>query len=44
MIGLAQLINIEIFAFIAILVFKFLSRKSFAYEQKRQKKLLKSTI
>ena len=39
-----QITNTEIFAFIAVLVFKLLSRKVFVYRQKRQKKLLKSRL
>ena len=36
--------NNEIFAFIAVLVFKLMSRKIFVYKQKRQYKLLKSRL
>ena len=40
MIASTQITSSEIFAFIAVLVFKLLSR-SFVYKQKRQYKLLK---
>ena len=48
MIALTQIRNTEIFAFIAVLVFKLLSRLfcfvCFVYKQKRQQKLLKSKL
>ena len=39
-----QITNTEIFAIIAVLGFKLLSRKNFALKQKGQKKLLKSRL
>ena len=39
-----QITNTEIFAVIAALGFKLLSRKNFAHKQKGQKKLLKSRL
>ena len=39
-----QITNTEIFAIIAVLGFKLLSRKNFAHKQKGQKKLLKSRL
>ena len=44
MIASTQITNTEVFAFIAVLVFKLLSRKGFFVKQKRQIKLLKSIV
>ena len=44
MIALTQIKNNGIFAFIAVLVFKLLSRKVFVYKYKRQQKLPKSRL
>ena len=44
MIALTQIPNTEIFAVIAVLVFKLLNRRFFFYKQKRQKKLSKSRL
>ena len=41
MIASTQITNTGIFAFIAVLVLKLLSRKVLFYKQKRQQKLLK---
>ena len=44
MIALTQVTNTEIFAFIAVLVFKLLRAKYYVYKQERQYKLLKSRL
>ena len=44
MIALAQTTNTEIFAFIVVLVFKFLSLQVLFINKKRQEKLLKSRL
>ena len=44
MIILTQIRNAEIFAFIAVLVFKLLSREVLFINRKRQNKLLKNTL
>ena len=43
MIASTQITDTEMFAFISALIFKLLNR-SFVYEQKRQKKLLRSRL
>ena len=44
MIASTQITITEIFAFLAVIVFKLLTRKVFFYKQKRQRKVLKSRL